>query len=80
MVLSSEGYFYLYSIDLEKGGECMLMKQYKYVFSLSFCLLFFLFVCGCKITTLICLVRLVYSIRATRARGWRIRTVDEGRR
>ncbi|KAF8958844.1 WD40-repeat-containing domain protein [Flammula alnicola] len=22
MVLSSEGYFYLYSIDLEKGGEC----------------------------------------------------------
>lgn len=31
MVLSSEGYFYLYSIDLEKGGECTLMKQYKYV-------------------------------------------------
>ncbi|KAF8172667.1 WD40 repeat-like protein [Pholiota molesta] len=29
MVLSSEGYFYLYSIDLEKGGECSLMKQYN---------------------------------------------------
>ncbi|KAH9477342.1 Autophagy-related protein 18 [Psilocybe cubensis] len=29
MVLSAEGYFYLYSIDLEKGGECVLMKQYK---------------------------------------------------
>ena len=36
MVLSAEGYFYLYSIDLEKGGECTLMKQYKYVFSFSF--------------------------------------------
>ena len=31
MVISSEGYFYLYSIDLEKGGECSLMKQYKWV-------------------------------------------------
>ncbi len=30
MVLSSEGYLYLYSIDLEKGGECSLIKQYKY--------------------------------------------------
>ena len=29
MVLTSEGYFYLYSIDLEKGGECALLKQYK---------------------------------------------------
>ncbi|PPQ91069.1 hypothetical protein CVT25_014737 [Psilocybe cyanescens] len=29
MVLSSEGYFYLYSIDLDKGGECSLMKQYN---------------------------------------------------
>ncbi|CAA7257425.1 unnamed protein product [Cyclocybe aegerita] len=29
MVLSSEGYLYLYSIDLEKGGECSLMKQYN---------------------------------------------------
>ncbi|KAF8877835.1 WD40 repeat-like protein [Gymnopilus junonius] len=29
MVISSEGYFYLYSIDLEKGGECSLMKQYN---------------------------------------------------
>ena len=29
MVISSEGYFYSYSIDLEKGGECALMKQYS---------------------------------------------------
>ncbi|KAF8156581.1 WD40 repeat-like protein [Crassisporium funariophilum] len=29
MVLSSEGYFYSYSIDLERGGECSLMKQYS---------------------------------------------------
>ncbi|KAG5641322.1 hypothetical protein DXG03_005491, partial [Asterophora parasitica] len=28
MVISSEGYFYSYSIDLENGGECALMKQY----------------------------------------------------
>ena len=30
MVLSSEGYFYSYNIDLENGGECSLMKQYRY--------------------------------------------------
>ncbi|TFK84038.1 WD40 repeat-like protein [Polyporus arcularius HHB13444] len=29
MVLSSEGYFYSYNIDLENGGECSLMKQYS---------------------------------------------------
>ncbi|KAH6906012.1 WD40 repeat-like protein [Coprinopsis sp. MPI-PUGE-AT-0042] len=29
MVISSDGYFYLYSIDLEKGGECALLKQYS---------------------------------------------------
>ncbi|KAI5888390.1 WD40 repeat-like protein [Schizophyllum commune H4-8] len=29
MVISSEGYFYSYSIDLENGGECTLMKQYS---------------------------------------------------
>ncbi|KAG2003728.1 autophagy-type protein 18 [Coprinopsis cinerea AmutBmut pab1-1] len=29
MVISSEGYFYLYSIDLENGGECALLKQYS---------------------------------------------------
>ena len=33
MVISSEGYFYSYNIDLENGGECSLMKQYRYVFS-----------------------------------------------
>ncbi|TEB26282.1 hypothetical protein FA13DRAFT_1737677 [Coprinellus micaceus] len=29
MVISSEGYLYLYSIDLENGGECGLVKQYS---------------------------------------------------
>ncbi|KAF7318053.1 WD40 repeat-like protein [Mycena chlorophos] len=29
MVISSDGYFYVYSIDLEKGGECVLVKQYS---------------------------------------------------
>jgi autophagy-related protein 18 len=29
MVISSEGYFYSYQIDLENGGECSLMKQYR---------------------------------------------------
>ncbi|KIJ51864.1 hypothetical protein M422DRAFT_58787 [Sphaerobolus stellatus SS14] len=31
MVISSEGFFYSYSIDLENGGECTLMKQYRFV-------------------------------------------------
>lgn len=35
MVLSSEGYLYLYSIDFEKGGECSLIKQYKYATIIS---------------------------------------------
>lgn len=30
MVISSDGYFYSYSIDLENGGECSLLKQYRY--------------------------------------------------
>ncbi|KAJ7061552.1 WD40 repeat-like protein [Mycena amicta] len=29
MVISSDGYFYVYNIDLEKGGECVLVKQYS---------------------------------------------------
>ncbi|KZT07906.1 WD40 repeat-like protein [Laetiporus sulphureus 93-53] len=29
MVISSEGYFYSYSIDLQNGGECSLLKQYN---------------------------------------------------
>ncbi|TFK21090.1 WD40 repeat-like protein [Coprinopsis marcescibilis] len=37
MVLSSEGYFYLYSIDLENGGECSLLKQYRCVLSFVLC-------------------------------------------
>ena len=39
MVVSSEGYFYAYSIDLENGGECALTKQYSCVSFLSFHLL-----------------------------------------
>ncbi|CDH49606.1 wd40 repeat-like protein [Lichtheimia corymbifera JMRC:FSU:9682] len=29
MLVTSEGYLYEYSIDLEKGGECMLLKQHS---------------------------------------------------
>lgn len=29
MVISSDGYFYSYHIDLEHGGECSLQKQYR---------------------------------------------------
>jgi len=29
MVVTSEGYFYQYNIDLEGGGECVLLKQYS---------------------------------------------------
>ena len=29
MVVTSDGYFYQYSIDFENGGECMLLKQYS---------------------------------------------------
>jgi hypothetical protein len=35
MVISSEGYFYSYNIDLENGGECSLMKQYRFVYNMS---------------------------------------------
>ncbi|TFK16401.1 hypothetical protein FA15DRAFT_629378 [Coprinopsis marcescibilis] len=35
MVLSSEGYFYLYSIDLENGGECSLLKQYRCILNFA---------------------------------------------
>ena len=31
MVISSEGFFYAYNIDLENGGECTLMRQYSLV-------------------------------------------------
>ncbi|THH28523.1 hypothetical protein EUX98_g5674 [Antrodiella citrinella] len=31
MVVSSDGFFYLYNIDLENGGECSLLKQYSLV-------------------------------------------------
>jgi hypothetical protein len=30
MVVTSEGSFYQYNIDLENGGECVLLKQYRY--------------------------------------------------
>ena len=29
MVLTSEGVYYCYSIDLENGGECLLQKSYS---------------------------------------------------
>lgn len=29
MVVTSEGYFIQYSIDLESGGECVMLKQYQ---------------------------------------------------
>ena len=29
MVVSSEGLFYVYSIDLENGGECILTKSHN---------------------------------------------------
>ncbi|KAL1923004.1 uncharacterized protein VTP21DRAFT_9380 [Calcarisporiella thermophila] len=29
MVVTSEGYFYQYNIDLENGGECILLRQYS---------------------------------------------------
>ncbi|KAH0581580.1 hypothetical protein H2248_011285 [Termitomyces sp. 'cryptogamus'] len=29
MVISSDGYFYSYIIDLEHGGECQLVKRYR---------------------------------------------------
>jgi autophagy-related protein 18 len=28
IVVTSEGYLYLYNIDLERGGECVFNKQY----------------------------------------------------
>ncbi|CAJ0843929.1 12003_t:CDS:2 [Entrophospora sp. SA101] len=29
MVVTSDGFFYQYNIDLENGGECVLLKQYR---------------------------------------------------
>ena len=31
MVATSEGWFYVYGIDLEKGGEGTLVKQYSLI-------------------------------------------------
>lgn len=31
MVVTSEGNYYIFNIDLEKGGEGTLYKQYSYV-------------------------------------------------
>ncbi|KAK4194411.1 WD40-repeat-containing domain protein [Triangularia verruculosa] len=33
MVVTSEGIFYVYNIDMEKGGEGYLVKQFSYVFN-----------------------------------------------
>ncbi|KAI5813304.1 WD40-repeat-containing domain protein [Pyronema omphalodes] len=32
MVVTAEGDFYVYNVDMEKGGECVLVKQYSLVF------------------------------------------------
>lgn len=29
MVVTSDGYFYVYNVDMEKGGECVLLKQFS---------------------------------------------------
>lgn len=29
MVVTSEGYFYAYNVDMEKGGECILINKYR---------------------------------------------------
>ncbi|KAI5795570.1 WD40-repeat-containing domain protein [Geopyxis carbonaria] len=29
MVVTSDGYFYVYNVDMERGGECVLTKQYS---------------------------------------------------
>jgi len=29
MVISAEGDFYVYNIDLDNGGECLLTKQFR---------------------------------------------------
>jgi autophagy-related protein 18 len=58
-VVSSEGYFYAYSIDLEKGGECGLVKQYRYVSDLV--------VMNTATDTL---AFVVYWIRETSRRAW----------
>ena len=34
MVVTSEGSFYLFGVDMEKGGEGVLMKQYSCVFGI----------------------------------------------
>lgn len=31
MVLTSEGIYYCYNVDLENGGECVLQKSYRCV-------------------------------------------------
>ena len=34
LVVTSEGYFYQFNIDLENGGECVLLKQNRQVTSI----------------------------------------------
>jgi len=63
MVISSEGYFYSYNIDLENGGECTLTKQYRYIYIYSLRVYF--------VTTLTTLVVLaVYLIRKKTRRNY----------
>lgn len=37
MAVTSEGNFYVYNVDLVKGGEGALIKQYSYVLNYNFC-------------------------------------------
>jgi len=29
MIVTSDGYFYVYNVDMERGGDCVLTKQYS---------------------------------------------------
>lgn len=35
IVVTSEGFFYQYNIDLEIGGECVLVKQHRYGYKIQ---------------------------------------------
>lgn len=49
MAISSDGYFYAYSIDLETGGECVLMKQYRCAFFVSVSISYHNNACFCSL-------------------------------
>lgn len=58
MVISSEGLFQAYNIDLENGGECSLMKEfasvlYLYSIKLMYSLTFFFGTTGCWVARIL---------------------------